>query len=80
MSIRSDTAVCEHLLSGFQDEFGDHWLARSNPWGASKDAERIGHMVAETVKEIVLFDLQDVSFSKSSLNLRALMSVVCFNV
>ena len=80
MSTRSDTAVYEHLLSGFQDEFWDHRWDWSNPWGESKDAERIGHMTAETVKGNFLFDLQDDCFSKSSLNPRALMSVVCFNV
>jgi hypothetical protein len=68
-------------LSFSTAEFGNHRWAWSNPWGEKATMQsELGTWALETVKENFLFDLQDVSFSKSSLNPRAIMSIVCFNV
>ena len=48
--------------------------------GHRKGAARIGRMASRNTQGEFLFDLQDVSVLKSSLNPRALISVVYFNV
>jgi hypothetical protein len=46
----------------------------------AKIQRELGAWLVETIKENCLFDLQDVSFSKSNLNPWVIMSVVCFKV
>jgi hypothetical protein len=65
--------VCEHLLSGRRI-----WAAQLGLVKAKVQRELRAWLV-ETVEEKFLFELQDVSVSKSSLNPRALISVVYFN-
>ena len=66
-------AVCEHLLSGRRIWAAQVCLVKG------KVQRELGAWRVETVEEFFLFDFQDVSVSKSSLNPRALISAVYFN-
>jgi hypothetical protein len=56
------------------------FVLRSNPWGERKGAARIGRMATRNSQGEFFYLFQDVSVLKSSLNPRALISAVYFNV
>jgi hypothetical protein len=58
-----------------EDEYGQRMWA----WRKERCSENWAHGEEEQSRRIFLFDLQDVSVLKSSLNPRALISVVYFN-